>query len=500
MNTSSGAVSLLREGSAVISATKAEDKGYAMAQAKYTIKVVGVQKQRIAFTESGSVSRHLSTESYVNQADGGDGSGEITYTSSNPSVATVDPTTGRVTLISKGWTTIMATKRADKKFAQARVSYQLNVNGAAPNKSSSFSASRILGAVIPAFSANPAPTEETESTETSDESNNNSSSSTSTSNSSSSNESIDESSSENNAQAQEEDNVLRKQLPNLGGHQTVSYNGKLWIIGGQSNSAISNDIFSSLNGQRDNWKRAAPSQRFTPRKDHQVVSFNNRLWLVGGIDRNNKPLNDVWSSGDGMNWQMETGDAGFPARFGHTVTQFDGRLWLIGGANTSTLNDVWWSSNGSTWFKENTSELFNPRFNHQSVAFNKQLWVIGGDQMQSTGGVIKSNDIWSSTDGITWRQVKKSAEFVKRGEHKITVMNRALWMVGGQTTFGTTQDIWSSNDGRKWFQITSTAPFGIRTNHTLNTHNNRLILIGGGGNTTINNESWHSSDGLNWSQ
>jgi oligosaccharide reducing-end xylanase len=57
----------------------------------------------------------------------GSGSGAITYSSDNAGVATVNNTTGAVTIVKVGTTTITATKAADANYAQATASYTLTV-------------------------------------------------------------------------------------------------------------------------------------------------------------------------------------------------------------------------------------------------------------------------------------------------------------------------------------------------------------------------------------
>ncbi|MCL2487738.1 MAG: Ig-like domain-containing protein, partial [Oscillospiraceae bacterium] len=57
----------------------------------------------------------------------GPGTGAITYTSANPSVATVNPTTGRITGVNVGTTAIIATKAQDTNYAGATAQYYLTV-------------------------------------------------------------------------------------------------------------------------------------------------------------------------------------------------------------------------------------------------------------------------------------------------------------------------------------------------------------------------------------
>ena len=58
---------------------------------------------------------------------------EVSYTSSNPEFATVDPTTGEVTPVAEGTTVITATFAGNDEFAAGKASYTLNVSdGKAP--------------------------------------------------------------------------------------------------------------------------------------------------------------------------------------------------------------------------------------------------------------------------------------------------------------------------------------------------------------------------------
>src|ERR1700704_4477111 len=60
------------------------------------------QAQSISFANAGPVNAFLDDASYSNPASGGAGTGAIAYTSSMPSVATVDANTGQVTLVTVG--------------------------------------------------------------------------------------------------------------------------------------------------------------------------------------------------------------------------------------------------------------------------------------------------------------------------------------------------------------------------------------------------------------
>ena len=295
------------------------------------------------------------------------------------------------------------------------------------------------------------------------------------------------------------------------GHQVVSFNDgngeKLWLIGGDDGER-KNDVWSSNDGI--SWTQQTASAAFSNRTAHQVVNFNNsngnKLWLIGGDDGSFK--NDVWSSGDGINWTQQTASAAFSARYAHQVVSFnDGsgdKLWLIGGSEGTNTDDVWSSSDGIVWAKQTANAAFSARRFHQAVTFNngsgEKLWLIGGDDG------TKTNDVWSSSDGIDWTQQTASAAFSERKNHQVISFNdgsgEKLWLIGGNDG-KKTNDVWSSSDGINWQQQITNAAFSARENHQVISFNdgsgNKLWLVGGddGKNT---NDVWSSSDGINWTQ
>jgi hypothetical protein len=92
-------------------------------------------------------------------------------------------------------------------------------------------------------------------------------------------------------------------------------------------------------------------------------------------------------------------------------------------------SEVWCSSNGSSWSLVTSSGQFGARCNHSSVVHNGKMWIIGGYKNQSGGGY--QNDLWSSSDGITWTQVTSAAGFSARGSHSSVIYDEKIWVFGG---------------------------------------------------------------------
>lgn len=246
------------------------------------------------------------------------------------------------------------------------------------------------------------------------------------------------------------------------------------------------------------------SANFSKRNEHTTTVFNDKLWVIGGLDTQFNHLNDVWSSSDGINWIEATNSAAFAGRRGHTTIVFDNKLWVIGGVNdinpvsTYFEDDIWYSSDGITWTEAVASEEFLERGFHDAVIFDNKIWIIGGDRI----GFFHRSDVWFSSDGINWTEATPDADFAGRISHSVEVYDNKLWVIGGLGINSVhLSDVWYSTDGVNWTQSTISAEFTQRQGHSSAVFGNKLWISGGRDlNGVIPNNLWYSSDGATWTQ
>ena len=112
--------------------------------------------------------------------------------------------------------------------------------------------------------------------------------------------------------------------------------------------------------------------------------------------------------------------------------RFGKKIWVIGGSDGNKLNDIWASSDGLTWEEVTTNAPFSERSFHTSVVFDDKIWVIGG---WNGGSSFVTNDVWSSIDGITWLEAspEQGASFPARFVHTSLVFDNKIWVIGGST-------------------------------------------------------------------
>jgi hypothetical protein len=279
------------------------------------------------------------------------------------------------------------------------------------------------------------------------------------------------------------------------GHQSVVFDGKLWVLGGATHtppqSADSRYLplnYFSSDGVK--WQPTDSAQVFTNRAGHAAVVHMGRIWVMGGnvmklrdpsgpwridnLTRGNGT--DVWSSMDGRIWDKVT-ETGFPPLDGFTVVSFHGKMWAIGSIwRQDNSAGVWYSEDGVAWTQTNSASSLPPTIGHATAVFKDRIWVTGGTDINKN---ITRSDVWSSGNGIDWEQATPDGRFPPRSGHNTLVFGNKLWLFGGggsafvpilsdgwyydRSRYG---DIWYSEDGIKWNQPTTELPlfhFGYST-------------------------------------
>ncbi len=260
--------------------------------------------------------------------------------------------------------------------------------------------------------------------------------------------------------------------------------------------AGAHDVWLSSDGVNWAGPGASPGPSWIGRGGPAVLSFNNKIWVMGGYSSNY--TNDVWSSSDGFNWTQATGAAPWPARYTHSALVFNNKLWVMGGSSYSgDLHDVWSSSDGVNWTQATAAAAWPVREGAKAVVFNNKIWISGGyDGDLDT----KLNDVWSSSDGVTWTQATAAAAWPVRDAHQMLTYNNKLWVLGGSDfNWDSMKDIWNSSDGVTWTQVTADSPWGLRNAHEAQVFDNKMWVMGGyDGNWDEQNDVWSSTDGTNW--
>ena len=303
----------------------------------------------------------------------------------------------------------------------------------------------------------------------------------------------------------------------------VVFGGKMWLIGGWNGDIFplttSNDVWSSTDGV--SWTLEKPNTfldaaTFDRTRDWEgrhfagYHVFDGKMWIVGGDVNQGHYQTDSWSSTDGITWTRRDRHqtvvrtrldndptsptynqqvpwegfapidvADFGKRTLHITGVFQGKLWVMGGqrieqfsdpvwpgAPAALFNDLWTSTDGSAYTQVTpVGSHFSPRGNvGEAVELAGRMWVIGGGQYDDpSAGILQrtfSNEVWSTPDGVAWRQARSPAPFSPRVWHNVKAFDGRMWVINGydgpelgQGRLGDNlPDVWYSVDGESWYE------------------------------------------------
>jgi leucine-zipper-like transcriptional regulator 1 len=272
----------------------------------------------------------------------------------------------------------------------------------------------------------------------------------------------------------------------------TSFNGQMWVMGGRANGVYLNDVWSSSNGVT--WTQATSAAPWSTRMALGCATFNGQIWVMGGYGGGFNYYNDVWSSSDGATWTEVTNAAPWCARNFAGVVTLNGQMWVMGGYGVcggGFLNDVWSSSDGVTWTQATSAAPWSGRQTFGCTTLNGQMWVMGG----TDGYNNFFNDVWLSSDGVTWTEATSAAQWGGRELFGCTTLDGQMWVLGGDTNAASyspfLNDVWSSSNGVTWTEVTSAAPWSGRDDFGCATLNEQVWVMGGrDSNTNDLNDVW----------
>ena len=259
------------------------------------------------------------------------------------------------------------------------------------------------------------------------------------------------------------------------------------------------------------WVRETAGTAWQARDSQGEVVYKNRLWIFGGwFNSFDAPPRDVWNSGDGKTWNRVTPAAPWLHSDLPMSIAFKKRMWMMGGwyngrlPGHSASNAVWSSIDGVIWKEATPKAGWSPRLAAAIVEFRGRIWILGGTEDYYFGDRNSlKNDVWSSADGRSWTRATANAAWAPRAYHQAVVHDGKIRVFGGGNyvpEYQAFNDVWSSPDGVNWTQVTAAAPWSPRLWFSAVTYRGRMWVIGGWSRVPEQNwgDVWFSQDGGNW--
>ena len=241
-------------------------------------------------------------------------------------------------------------------------------------------------------------------------------------------------------------------------------------------------------------------------------------------------------------WTELNGNAPWAARAGLHTVELDGRFYLMGGrtpVDPATLPfpipgasdfwaDVWMSDDeGVNWEQILSNDgpvdgpvHWAPRAYFQAVVKGNAMYVLGGQDF----GIMSNffNDVWSSTDGVSWTELTSDAGWEGRAGLRAVTFKDEIYIFGGSQFDDAAivpgeappriyyNDVWKSADGMTWQEMTDAAPWAPRAGTVVIVKDDYMFLLGGEAGFVCETEAdpdceppyfndvWRSQDGANW--
>jgi len=254
------------------------------------------------------------------------------------------------------------------------------------------------------------------------------------------------------------------------GDQTAVLGEYLYYLTGGNAVGKGKGIFRTKNGTT--WETVTTTPAYGNRWNFQVLSYDGKLWVLGG-NTGYAALRDVWYSTDGASWTQATAAAAWSARWGFGACVWNGKMWVGGGGTamgpgSNVVHDLYYSTDGVTWTSVSGTFSWSARWGHILAPVSDGLVVIGG--YNASG--VDCDDGWKSLDsGLTWTVItpevtdgtylNTTASPWTEGaltDFKYRVLSSAaydedgnLWMAGGlESSYRWARGIWHTMDGVHW--------------------------------------------------
>ena len=279
------------------------------------------------------------------------------------------------------------------------------------------------------------------------------------------------------------------------GAGALVFQNKMWLLGGWNPGdkvhfplICNSEVWSSTDGA--SWTLENPQAPWEGRHTAGYVVHDDRMWIVGGDCNQGHYQNDVWSSADGIHWELVNNHVPWAPRVLHYTLAFDGRIWVMGGQTIPNFadadevfhNDVWSSDDGVNWTQVTEHAPWVPRGMIGGAAVHdNRMWILGGGTYDTPATPMRNfyNDVWSSDDGINWKQHIAHAPWTPRQYHEVAAFDGHLWVLEGYAAeSGNRRDVWYSPDGVNWTELPDT-PWAPRHAGSVFVYDGSLWMVAG---------------------
>ncbi len=242
--------------------------------------------------------------------------------------------------------------------------------------------------------------------------------------------------------------------------QLFSHRDTLWVFHPDGN-------WFSADGR--NWRKSTLPNAIDNLTFLDYVPFNQAIFGLGHFTGNSEQYtlrSEIYRTQDLKRWATVAKQSNLPERFFYHPFVFQNKLWFIGGENSQTqFADIWNSTDGVHWQQVKDKLPFGKRSNSQVVTLRNRLYLL-------------NNDVWSSNDGLNWQ--RETPEIVKGIQifgYAAVVFDDQIWLLGCNRNGQFSSQVLVSSDGRNW--RSQQAPWSPRGGIAACVHRGKIYMTGG---------------------
>jgi hypothetical protein len=220
------------------------------------------------------------------------------------------------------------------------------------------------------------------------------------------------------------------------------------------------------------------------------VLFNNAVYALGDNTGNYERMTFrpiVRRTTDFRTWKVLSQKSNLPSRIFRGVVVFENKIWLLGGYDGKNYyNDVWNSSDGITWTRVIEHAAWSPRTSGQLFVFNNRIYMLGGGVIdgESTTTPESTREIWTTTDGKDWTKLPDPLPSINGGTP--VVFEGRLWLIGTNRDGAFGRSSMVTSDLSDW--VEHRAPWSPRGGAAAWVFKGKLYMTGGKYSVTENGQ------------
>lgn len=126
------------------------------------------------------------------------------------------------------------------------------------------------------------------------------------------------------------------------------------------------------------------------------------------------------------------------------------------------MNDVWSTADGINWKQESTDIATGEKWEPMVVNTGKEVYVFGGKYKKDSSS--NDNTIYKSTNMIDWSYVGELPDLSRYYDKSVVYFKNKFWLIASEEG---KNGVWSSADGVTWTQELSTTPWDGAGRHRI---------------------------------